>query len=116
MRLIRNGEPLGHYHGKHYTEYVETIKTLKRNGDNSEAIRLLIALLPVVEDEGCIHKVTAPWYYDQLAILFRKLKDYDAEVELLEHYMTIQKGNPTRHAALVKRLGRARALQATNAH
>jgi hypothetical protein len=52
--------------------------------------------------------IVAPWYYNELAVIYRKRKDVEAEVAILERYV--------RHSSrpkdeLVARLEKARALK-----
>ncbi len=82
----------GFYNGRHYTEYVEEVKSLKREGRLEEAERLLLALITATKAEARAQKwEPAPWYEDQLAIVYRKMaaaqrkeKDYKALVKTLE--------------------------------
>ncbi|RLB24349.1 MAG: hypothetical protein DRG73_04015 [Deltaproteobacteria bacterium] len=75
--------------GGHYTEYVERVKQLKAENKNEEAIELLLKLVDEIEKEAQKRGEgwgVAPWYYEQLAILYRKEKRYDDEVQILERY------------------------------
>jgi|Deesub1362A_J573_1020465.scaffolds.fasta_scaffold03466_2 hypothetical protein len=59
--------------GRHYTDYVEEIKHLKRTGRLEEAEKLLLKLIEAVEHGACVtNQGVAPWNYDQLAIIYRK--------------------------------------------
>ena len=98
--------------GRHYTEHTEGIKQLKREGKNDEAIALLLRLVDAVERESRAADgewSIAPWYYEHLAILYRKLKDYSAEVAIIERYEKVAGGSRTK---LSDRLVRARELVA----
>ncbi|WP_225744838.1 hypothetical protein [Marinilactibacillus sp. Marseille-P9653] len=100
-------EEIGYYCGKHYTEYVDQIKQLKREKKNQEAINLLNELVLVVESESAINQAgIPPFYYEQLAILYRKEKQSDKEVKILERYIevTSQYGDPSKK--LVERLNK----------
>lgn len=92
---------------KHYTDWVETVKDLKRLGHNEQARDLLLELCEAAEDEGRTTGLAVPpWYFEQTAIVCRKLRDYDGEVAILERYLA----NP--HAVggdLGDRLEKARA-------
>lgn len=81
------GKP-GFIDGRHYSDYVEKVKSLKRAGLLKEAEELLLKLVEATEAEA---KATgggvAPWYYEQLAIIYRKRRDYSAEVSILKRYM-----------------------------
>lgn len=74
--------------GRHYTEYVEEVKGLKRAGRLDKAEELLLMLVGAVEEEARAQGWgVAPWYYEQLAVIYRKRKDYAAEVSILKQYM-----------------------------
>ena len=89
LRLDRSRSQL---HGKAYFDYPEGIKRLKRENRLDEAAGLLEQLVIVVEDEAA-HSAfgtewkLAPWYYEQLAIVYRKLKRYGDEALILERYI-----------------------------
>lgn len=101
----------GYYKGKHYTEYIETIKTLRREGEETAAEKLLLKLLDVIELESKSEGLgVAPWYYEQLAIIYRKQKNYLKEIEILERFAK-QKHAPGASAPrLLERLEKARKL------
>jgi len=77
----------GSYKGEHYTEYVDKVKGLKRAGNLDKVEKLVLGLVDAVEKEARAegHGV-APWYYEQLAIVYRKQKRYKAEIAILERY------------------------------
>lgn len=81
--------PTGKLRGRHYSTHAAEVRALKRKGRLEEAERLLWEIVEVVEREArAKHSAPAPWYYEQLAILARKRKDYAAEVAVLERYAT----------------------------
>ncbi|WP_025728468.1 3'-5' exonuclease [Atopobacter phocae] len=88
LKKIEDNKP-GNYDGEHYTHYVETIKEMKRNKENKNAIDLLLNLVDAVEAESRFEQTgPAPWYYEQLAILYRKEKDKRSEIKILERYFS----------------------------
>lgn len=98
----------GLYKGKHYTEYVEDVKTLKRH-DALEALELLGALLGAVEEEAAAEGVgVAPWYYEQAAIVYRKKRDFASEVAVLERFAAQKHAPGTAPPELLARLEKAR--------
>ena len=120
----------------HYTDSVETIKNLKREGKNTEAIELLKKCVDATESESVkensksIHNDkfaflregrantnwgVAPWYYEQLAILYRKEKQYEKEIEILERYEKQPKAPGIGPKKLAERLIKARVLADKNA-
>jgi hypothetical protein len=67
--------------------YVERVEQLKSEKKHSEAIELLLKLVAQEEAQSATSRQgVAPWYYEQLAIIYRKEKRYDLEVEVLERY------------------------------
>lgn len=111
------GEPHpGIYKGKHYTAYVEQVKQLKRDGDTVGAERLLLALVDLIEREGRIRQWdVAPWYYEELAKLYRQRKDYAHEVAILERYLRQPRHKNATVDDLQQRLEKARLLLAKSA-
>lgn len=77
----------GHHEGRHYTEWVEDLKDLKREDRLDEAAALLEHLIDAVEAEDAdLQMGVAPWYYEQLAIIRRKQGDPLGEVAILERF------------------------------
>ena len=97
----------GNVRGRHYTDWVETVKDLKRLGHNEQARDLLLELCSGVEAEGEATGLSIPpWYFEQAAIVYRKLKDPLGEVAVLERYLN----NPlATNDTLEQRLEKARA-------
>jgi len=104
----------GYYQGRHYTTYVEDAKQLKREGKTDALETLLFHLVAATEDEskpeGC---GVAPWYYEELAKVFRSRRDYGAEIAILERFATQKHAPGVKPPLLVERLERARALAKT---
>jgi hypothetical protein len=103
----------GSVEGKHYVEYAERVRQLKRERRHSEAITLLLKLIDATEAEAKVmgpgHGV-APWYYEQLAIVYRKEKRYADEVAVLERYQAQPKAPGVGPQKLAARLHKARKL------
>lgn len=101
----------GDYRGRHYTEWVGTVKALKREGDFEAALKLLEGLMSAVEAEYRVDRLApAPWYFEQAGIIHRKLHNNDDEVAVLERYLRI---TPDMDAErIVTRLAKARQLAA----
>jgi hypothetical protein len=96
-----------------YVNSVDRVKQLMQDNRHPEAIELLYKLIDEVELEakkaGRGYGV-APWYYEQLAVIFRKEKHYDDEVEILERYARQPKSPGAGVNKLSERLGKAREL------
>ena len=89
--------------GRHVTASVDDIKELKRQGKLDEAEKILLEIV----DTG----TNAPWYYEQLAIIYRKQKDYDQEVAILERFAKQEHAPGAKPQKLKERLERAKELQ-----
>lgn len=98
---------------KHYTDAVEQVKQLKREKRHDEAIALLHELVEETEAEARKNGPgwgVAPWYYEQLAILYRKERRYADEVNILERYANQPHSPGVGPAKLAERLDKARQL------
>ena len=121
----------GSVDGEHYVESVDKIKQLKREEKYGEAIDLLLKCINATEAESSkansipLHSEefswlsegrtnngwgVAPWYYEQLAIIYRKDKQYAKEVEILERYEKQRKAPGIGPQKLAERLAKARTL------
>ena len=79
--------------GKHYTEYADLVKELKRQGSLDRAEALLLRLITAVEEEAAAENwIVAPWYYEQLAIIYRKQKDETRELSILKRFARQTRG------------------------
>jgi hypothetical protein len=86
-KVILIEDKSGFYKGKHFTAYVESVKQLIRENRLDGAGNLLLGLVNATENESN-HDVlgVAPWYYEKLAIIYRKKKDLNAEIGILERF------------------------------
>ncbi len=108
-----SNERPGYVQGRHYTAYVEEVKALRRSGDDQGAERLLLALVDATEAESrATRGGVAPWYYEELAILYRERKDYAAEVAVLERFGCQPHAPGVKPPRLQERLEKARLLLA----
>jgi hypothetical protein len=108
--VAADGKPTaGQVRGRHYTDYVSDVRALRRNGNDVAAEQLLLELVQATETEsqalGC---GVAPWYYEQLAIIYRKRNDQDAEIAILERYAAKPHAPGAGSAKLTERLEKAR--------
>jgi tetratricopeptide (TPR) repeat protein len=73
--------------GRHYTEWVEPVKQLKREGRLKEAEALLLECVDAVEAQARVEgSPVAPWYYEQLGIVYRKLGDQAASDAIAQRH------------------------------
>jgi len=98
---------------KHYTDCVDEVRQLKREGRHEEAITLLLRTIEATERESkAMGKGwgVAPWYYEQLAIVYRKDGRLKDEVAILERYARMTKAPGAGPDKLRERLQKAQSL------
>ncbi len=94
-------------------EFPHKMQLQKRN---AEAIALLLELVDATENESKQAGPgwgVAPWYYEQLAILYRREGGCNDEVTILERYQAQPKAPGVGPAKLAERLLKARELVAS---
>lgn len=95
---------------RHYTSAPETVKQLKREGKLEEAESLLLWCVEETEEEARREGLgVAPWYYEQLAIVYRKQGRTEDELAILERFGSQKHALGARPAKLIKRLENLRA-------
>jgi hypothetical protein len=115
LETIRKAEEAEEIDGKHFSVYVEEVKRIKKSGKYQELENLLKKLIDATEAGDAIsHLGVAPWYYEELAKLYRKHKDYRKEVEVLERFASKRHGRGVSPPKLLKRLIRAKQLLSEN--
>jgi DNA polymerase III subunit epsilon len=92
-------------------EIKDKVESLKREGKYDEAIKLVTDCISFTEQRACSDGRTLyAWPYEQAAILFRKLKKYENEIEVLERFITKQSAFDNQFVRLSDRLGKAYLL------
>ncbi|MFZ2168318.1 MAG: HIRAN domain-containing protein [Methylococcaceae bacterium] len=87
--------------GDHYTDFVDRVDQLIQEKNFEDAIQLLYTLVDATEKEAKkTGEGVAPWYYEKLAVIYRKQKRYGDEVAILERF----DGQPKSQGALAKKL------------
>lgn len=105
----------GFHQGKHYTEWVDTVKELKREGRLDEALTLLHGLVAATEAESQAEGFgVAPWYYEQIVVIHRQRGDIASEVATLERYDRVPHAPGAKPPRLAERLDTARDLLRTS--
>lgn len=80
---------------------VEQVEQLIQEKKYEDSIKLLLRSIDATEQEAKkTGEGVAPWYYEKLAIIYRKEKRYEAEVAILERY----ERQPKAPGALAKKL------------
>ena len=101
----------GYYKGRHFTTYVNEVKSLKNSGKIEEVEMLLLELVVATEAEDKKDKRgVAPWYYEELAKIYRKQKDYAKEVSILERFSVQRHAAGATPPKLIERLAKAKEL------
>lgn len=91
------------------TAVVELVRALKREGKFEEAIQILLPQLDLWErDAQAGLGGVAPWYYEQAAIIYRKLKRYDDEIAVLERFASQPHAPGASPPELLQRLEKAK--------
>jgi hypothetical protein len=94
----------------HYSGYVDKVKYLKQQEKLDEAETLLLQLVGETEEESRrASSGVAPWYYEQLAIIYRKQKRHADELAILERYEAQRKARGVGPDKLAARLEKVRA-------
>ena len=105
----------GYVDGAHFTEHVTKINDLKRAQRTDDAIALLLKCVNATEAEDSRDRMgVAPWYYQQLAVLYRKEKRSADEVSILERYERQRKAPGSMPPQLATRLVKARSILSRN--
>ena len=109
-KVILIEDKSGFYKGKHFTTYVENVKRLIRENKLDAAENLLLELVNATENEANHDGLgVAPWYYEKLAIIYRKKRDIDAEIGILERFAGQKHGPGVKPPKLLARLEKLKA-------
>jgi DNA polymerase-3 subunit epsilon len=91
---------------------VERVKQLKRDGEYDAALYLLIEEISSQERESTQKGWgVAPWYYEQAAIIYRKLNDLGSEITILERFAAQRHAPGVGPGELLLRLQKAKMRQ-----
>ena len=93
-------------------DLVERVKALKRTGEYATALSLLLTEINS-QEQVSVEKNwgVAPWYYEQAAIIYRKLDDPSAEISILERFMAQRHAPGVGPGELALRLQKAKSRQ-----
>jgi|SRR5690606_1515696 len=88
-----------------YLSTVDPIRNAKREDRFDDALRLCLTALEATERESQLHGCgVAPWYYEQAAIVSRKLRDRDGEIQILRRFAAQKHAPGVKPAKLLERL------------
>lgn len=101
----------GYVNGRLYVTFVNDVKELKKLGKIDEAEELLLRLVVTME-KACKkdNDGVAPWYYNELAKIYRKKREYQKEVAILERFSHQKHARGVSPKKLLERLEKAREL------
>lgn len=96
--------------GRHFTDYVEEVKNLRRDGQTDQAELLLLELIDATEAESEAKGLgVAPWYYEQLAVLYSKQGEKGREILILERFAGQKHARGGTPPRLLERLAKKKA-------
>jgi hypothetical protein len=94
--------------GKHYTKHIDAVKKLRRAGDETAAEALLLRLIAAIEREAAIplagRGMLPSWYYDQLAVIYRKTGRKDQVPDLMQRRATLSAAAEASGMAALERM------------
>lgn len=93
--------------GRDWLEWSEHISQMKREGYLECALALVYEMMDTARGSSFWGHTPPPGWYNEAAVILRKLKDYDAEVRLLEEAIKAYRGSER----FSSRLAKAKALQ-----
>jgi hypothetical protein len=95
----------GYVNGKYYLDYVDDVNKFVKVKDFDSAINLLVLLIDAIEIES---KKTgfgvAPWYYEKLANIYKKLKQFEQEKQILTRFSNQRHSPGVKPPKLIARL------------
>lgn len=78
----------GFVRGRHFTEWVDEVKQLKRDQKQHEVIQLCLEAVDATEAEQARNGLSvAPWWYDQVALAARRTGQSDLERDVMQRYL-----------------------------
>lgn len=82
-------ELAGHTRGRHFTEWIPTLDEYRKTKNDDDALELLAAVIDATERAGRVDgSGPAPAYTSRAAVIYRRCEDYDAEIAVLERFLT----------------------------
>lgn len=109
----RRAQDAGSFQGKHFTEWAAEVDRLRVEGKLDESLSLALRCIEATERQDAIDgNGAAPGYYHDAALVFRKQKRYEEEVQVLERYLA----RSGRHPGFEDRMRKAAALRDAQAN
>jgi hypothetical protein len=105
-------ETLGYVRGRQVSAYFAEVQKLRRENLLDEAIQSLLALVDATEEDSLFTGLgVESAYYEELARIFRKRKEYGKEIQILARYSEQRHtSGDSRQEKLKQRLEKAKHL------
>lgn len=104
-------DPPGKTKSNSPTDYVKLVKSLKSEGKLEEAVIILGKCVDLTEKDSTENNYgVAPWYYEQLAMIYRKRKDAKAEIKILERFSQQKHAPGVKPLKLLARLEKLKGI------
>lgn len=103
--------------GRHYVDWVPTLDEWRSAGRDDEALDLLLEIIDAAERAAVVAgREPAPGYTKRAAVIYRRRKDFAAEVAIIERWEAAcppeRRGSGATQSRLAGRLVKARELLA----
>ncbi len=112
LRKVRIVDKPGFYKGKPLSDYDGEVMALKRDKELDKAEELLLHLVAVAEEAskapGNAGLYVSVWYHLELAKIYRKRRDYQSEIDILERACNRRHPPGVTPRRLMERLEQAR--------
>lgn len=102
--------------GRHYVDWIPRLNELRSAGRDQEALPLLLDIVDATERAARVNGCEpAPGYTNRVAVIYRREKNYDAEVVILERWLAAcppnRRGSASKPHRIAVRLSKAKALR-----
>lgn len=116
LRDLRHLEEMAsQVRGRHYVDWVPVLDGFRSSGREQEGLDLLLEIVDAAERAALVSgREPAPGYTHRAAVIYRRRKDYAAEIAIIERWQAAcppeRRGPGATQAKLTQRLEKARQL------
>jgi hypothetical protein len=87
-RIRALAERASQVRGRHYIQWVTTLDELREQGDDAQALPLLLEIIEAAERAAQIQGLEPPpGYTERVAVIYRRQGNLEAEVAILRRYL-----------------------------
>ena len=87
-RMRALAERASQVRGRHYIQWVSTLDDLREQGDDEQALPLLLEIIEAAERAAQIQGLEPPpGYTERAAVIYRRQGNLEAEVAILRRYL-----------------------------